>query len=847
MNKLLIVFFMMMGHFLNAQQLEIKVYGNCGMCQERIETAAKSTIGVEKAHWDSDTKILSVQYQMGLFNEQELHQNLAKVGHDTDKVKAQDEVYNGLHSCCQYREHENESVFEDHADHENHDHESNEYLNGIIAEINAQGEEIPLIGATVQWLGDQDGEITDLEGYFSIKRAKNTELVVTYVGYANDTILIEGNSDVKIIMENNVQLDGVEVSANVSSSQISYIETIKVTKVSEKELMKAACCNLSESFETIPSVDVSTTDAVTGKRRIEMLGLAGPYVQITMENMPFARGLSSVNGLSYIPGPWVQGMMINQGSGSVVNGYESISGQINIELKKPDEKDQYFFNLFANEGGRYEFNATSRAKVNDNWSTALLVHGSTLQKNHDRNEDGFLDMPKNKTLSAVNRWKYYSDSGVMGQIGISAYTDNAVGGQVDFNPNSSDRSKIWGADLDTKRFGIWAKRGQVFDNENHKSLGLQFAANYQKQDSYFGVRNYDGTEKSLYFNAIYQTDINQNGHSIKYGASYNYDNIDEKLVDDSYIRNESVVGAFTEYTYAKDDIFTLVAGLRYDYHNDYKSFVTPRLHIRFAPNESFVIRANAGIGRRTPNAIADNLGYLASNRIFIIKSENENTPYGLKQEIATDIGGSITKSFSLFGNEAVISVEAHRINFTNQAVVDVDVSPQSVIISNLNGKSYANSFQTLFEFRPISRLATRLAYRYNDVKTAYQDGLLQKPLNSAHRAFANFEIDFGKSWSFDYTFNWQSDQRLPITGSNPEEFRLSERTNSFFVSNFQITKSWNQVFDLYFGAENIFDQRLENPIVDAAHPFSPYFDASMVWGPIFGRNIYLGLRYRISN
>jgi outer membrane cobalamin receptor len=862
MKSLIYIIVFLFGNIIYAQSsVEIKVYGKCGMCQDRIESTALGTIGVTSAAWAENTQLLKLEVDSFMFEEDELHQKMIGIGHDTDKFRATDDDYDALHTCCKYDRPIDDSYLNNnaHDESDDHDHDGSEdhvldtstsntkLMSGYVFEENESEEEIPIIGANVYWESDNLGTVTDINGLFSLESRVQENLVLSYVGFNNDTLFINQEGDIKVIMQNNIVLDGVDIVQRRGSSEFSFIEPIKILKISEKELMKAACCNLSESFETIPSVDVSTTDAISGKRRIEMLGLAGPYVQITLENMPFARGLAAVNGLSYLPGPWVEGMMLNQGSGSVVNGYESIAGQINIELKKTNHKEDLLVNLFGNEAKRFEFNVTSRSNINEKWNSAQLIHGSIHQENHDRNEDGFLDMPKNKTFGVVNRWSYYSESGVMGQVGISGYYDEVVAGQKGFDPQNSNRSIVWGSENKTKRLALWAKRGMVFEDKPYQSIGLQFSSSYQDQEAYFGLKPYEASHTSLYFNGIFQSRINNENHQYKTGISLNYDNIDEKVELGEFERNEFVPGAFFEYTYTQDETWTIVGGLRADHHNSYGLFVTPRFHLRYAPSETLVFRANAGIGHRTANVFVENMGFFASSRNFIIHSQDNSNPYGLDQEKATGVGASITKVIQLFNNDATLSVEAHHIAFENQIVYDSDFSARELNIYNLSGKSFSNSVQTQFEFRPSNAFVVRLAYRYNDVQTDYLSGRLQKPLNSPHRAFANFEIDLGHSWKLDYTYNWQGSQRLPNTLQNPENLRRPYESNSFTVSNFQVSKSWNEIFDVYIGGENIFDQRIDNPIIDAQNPFSEYFDSSVVWGPIFGRNFYMGVRWRIKN
>jgi outer membrane receptor for ferrienterochelin and colicins len=812
----------------------IAVSGACGMCKDRIEKVALSTIGVKKANYNLEKQELRVEVQEGVFDENELIHSILKAGHDAAGQIAADADYDALHSCCKYRD--------DLPDPD----EINIDLNGGVYERLDNGELLPLIGATVKWLESGNGTVTNLMGEFSLPmNMDDNAIVVSYVGFKADTLHIHEHGFVRIVMVSNTVLDAVEISHKKRTTEISYLDPIKLQNISSKELLKAACCNLAESFDTTPAIDASVTDAVTGTRKIEMLGLAGPYVQITRENIPDVRGLAAVQGLAYTPGPWIESMQLNMGAGSVVNGFESLTGQINIELRKPCHEETLHLNAYASQAGRFEMNYFGRQEVNERWSTATLLHASTRTQRRDHNKDGFLDMPLGKQFSFINRWKYTNGEGQEGQAGIRyTYMDN-LSGQNNFQLNESDRTRVWGADMTTNRIEGWVKRGFVSLDKPYRTLGFQVSGVYHHQDALFGLRRYDAEQKSLYFNSIFQTIIGSTDHQIRTGASFQWDNFHETVVNSHYIRNEWVPGVFGEYTYKGSEKFSWLTGIRLDYHNNFGFFVTPRLNVRYAPQESTVFRIAAGRGQRTESIFAENIGLFASSRQIRVLGTNPNTPYGLNAEVAWNMGFSITQELKLADRNIMLSLDANRVDFENQIVVDFDHSPQEVLFYNLSGKSYANSIQVQAEIEVAKWFDLRLAYRYNDVQTTYGETLLRKPLTSPERAFANAAFDFGRGWKLDYTINRLSEARIPGTQSNPENFRWYQESPAYFISNAQISKSWPNKFEFYLGGENIFDYRLHDPIVAASQPFGPYFDGSMVWGPVMGVNVYAGLRFSL--
>ena len=726
--------------------------------------------------------------------------------------------------------------------------DSNEIISGKIQEKDEHGQLKALIGASVYWSGTTLGTSTDVSGEFSIARTEQTNsLIVSFVGYGNDTINVTKSNHLEILLNRSVDLGVVEVVHRTRSTEISTMDPIKIENIGKKELLKAACCNLSESFETNPSVDVSFTDAVTGTKQIQMLGLSGPYIQITRENMPYVRGISSIYGLTYIPGPWISSIQLNKGMGSVTNGYESIAGQINVELRKPEIDDKLYVTTYTNEKGRVEANVVFNQALSKQLGSGILLHASANPLKHDFNGDGFLDHTINQNFIGINRWKFAGDDGFRMQLGIEGAMSANVAGKSKFEPLTDEGStNIWGMALDLKRVQGWAKFGKVYEDRPWKSVGLQLSASNDNQKSYFGTNRYDARESTLYANLIYQSIFKTTDHNIRIGASAFDDKYDEVLNDTSFTREELTVGAFAEYTYLNKEKFTAVLGVRTDYHNLYGLIFTPRIHLRYKIGEKTVIRASAGRGLRSANIISENKGILASSRTIVIQGDGNDTPYGLQPEIAQNYGLNYTRQFTIDYRDGLFTVDLYKTNFENQIILDLDQDAQKAVFYNLDGLSYAHNIQLQLDYEIVNRLDMRMAYRYNEVKATYNGELLLKPLIASHRSFINLGYETRKYWKFDYTLNWIGQKRIPSTALNPVEYQVAKWSPDYLLMNAQITKTWKEKFEVYLGGENLLNFKQEDPIIASEAPFSPYFDASLVWGPIFGRTMYLGLRYTVK-
>jgi outer membrane receptor for ferrienterochelin and colicin len=816
-----------------------KVFGACEQCKARIELAVKIK-GVKLGIWDVDTKILALEYDSTIVSIDKIQNKILLAGHDLENKKAKDIIYKELPACCKYREME---------DDDKQPVNTETIIKGVVLQDNTKGKFEPLSNASVYWLGTKNGVVSDSLGVFVINMNSTSQrLVVSYTGYKADTISIIHAKDLKIVLASKGQLNEVTVFSRQLGSFIPYLNPIRTQVMTGTELLKAACCNLSESFETNPSVDVSYNDAVTGSKQIQLLGLSGNYTQLTVENLPGPRGLAIPLGLNSIAGPWIESIQLTKGVGSVANGYESIAGQINVELKKPESAEQLLGNIYVNDLGKTDFNLNLASKLNAQWSTALLLHDNFLNNAVDVNKDGFKDLPTGNELSLVNRYKYDNSKGVLGQFGFKILNDNKLGGQVNFDETKDKFTQnFYGLSINTQRYEFFGKMGYVFPQQKYKSIGLQIDAADFQQASYFGQTNYNAKQQSFYSNLIYQSIINSTIHKFRTGLSFQYDKYNENFNISNYTRKEVVPGIFFEYTYTPNEIFSAVLGLRGDDNNLYGSFITPRLNVRYEPITGTVMRLSAGRGQRTANIFAENNSAFVSSRQILITPSILGGAYGLLPEIAWNKGVSIDQKCILFGNAATIGLDYFRNDFSNQVIVDIE-SAKQLKFYNLKGASFSNSFQSELNVTPIKKLDVRIAYRYFDVEETYNGQLKSRPYISKHRAFLSIDYATANEWKFNYTITYNGPKRIVNNIDYPTFAALSTSSPNYYLMNVQVSKTFGKhhPMDIYAGVENIANFFQANLISYAYQPFSPYFDASLVWGPTTGRMFYMGWRIKIK-
>lgn len=726
-------------------------------------------------------------------------------------------------------------------------------VSGKVYGLDDKAKKIPLTGVNVYWAHNHEGTTTDEKGFFSIEKAEDDIeifsdiiddhsdhlLVFSFVGYMNDTIHVHHDMrNFEMVLAAISELEGVEVSARQVGTFISRIDPVVTQQINRHELQRAACCNLSESFETNASVDVSYSDAVTGAKQIEMLGLAGIYSQMMTENIPNYYGLANSYGLMWVPGTWMESIQVSKGTAAVINGYESITGQINVEYKKPDDSEKLFLNLFADSDGRFESNINSAAQVNGNWSTMVYGHLSHNNTKNDHNKDGFLDHPLYTQYNLFHRWKYMGQN-YEAQFGIQYLDEDRTGGQLDFDKNDERSVNTpYGINIHNRRWQAFAKNGLLLNRPN-TSVAMINSYTWHNQEAFFGLRDYRARQNSFYNNLIYQSYINNTQHNFSTGLSYLYNDYDEMLSDSAYRFTERVPGAFFQYTYSAPEKLTLIAGMRVDFHNHFGTFYTPRVHARYAITPKTIIRASAGKGYRTANVIAENISLLASSRDVV-------TIEALDQEEAWNYGMHITQYIDVLGKELTLSAEFYRTEFRNQVIVDMDADISQIRLYNLNGRSYSNSFQVEASYELLPRLDVLAAFRMNDVKMTINDEFQRKPLVNKYKSLltASYATNMNR-WQFDITGQFNGGGRLPDTSGRPEEYRLDETFPSYTILNAQVTRFFRN-WSVYLGGENLLNFTQKHPIIAADDPFGDYFDASLVWGPIMGSKFYIGLRYTID-
>ena len=625
-----------------------------------------------------------------------------------------------------------------------------------------------------------------------------------------------------------------EVTVKADKSDRSRLSVGQMEIISSQDLLRAACCNLGESFTTNPSVDVNYADAATGAQQIRLLGLSGTYVQMLTENVPNYRGVASAYALGYIPGPWMQSIQVSKGASSVKNGYESITGQINVEFKKPQATPFADANLYINSDEKVEANLGANLKLSEKWSTALLGHGEILDKAHDDNGDGFADMPKMRQGSLMSRWAFMSDSYIF-QAAVKALKEHREGGQTAHHSAAATATAPYLIDITNERYEAFAKNAYIIDPEHMTNVALILSGTTHHERGLYGKQHYAADERNGYASLLFETDFDQ-CHSLSAGLSLNHDRLKESLSPTPVPKlgdSETTPGIYAQYTCKMGEKFTLMGGLRWDHSNWWGSFVTPRMHVKYAPADVITLRGSVGKGYRTPHILAENTYLLATNRTLSIGN--------IRQERAWNYGLSAQMNIPIGERTLLLNAEYYYTNFTQQAVIDYDTTPQAITINSMGDgdKSYSHTVQIDATCELLPQLNITTAWRYNDVKSTYGGRLREKPLPSRYKALltASYAPGLGK-WQMDATLQFNGGGRLPDSHGNG---LWNTRFKAYQQLSAQITRFFRH-FSIYAGGENLTNFKQQQPVIAAHDPWSKDFDATMVWGPVHGTVWYVGFR-----
>jgi len=716
-------------------------------------------------------------------------------------------------------------------------------LKGIVYGSNEKSKE-PLDGAVIKWINTKKGTLTDAAGKFEISTEGITDkiIIVSYIGYKKDTINVSEKDFVEVNMQSNFSTQQIVVQDQMKSTFIDNKNT-KTEVITQVELKKAACCDLSGVFGKNSSVDVQVTDILTNTKELKVLGLEGAYTQILVDNLPIMSGLMTKYGVTSLPGTLIDKVTISKGSNSVMQGYESISGIMNVLLKDYGTSDRFMLNGYMNDMLEKQVNLNATVPIKK-WNTLFSLQTVQEAKRIDENNDGFLDAPLITRYMFYNKWKYGNtdDDNTNVTIGLKYLDEKRIGGQTKFNyDNDLGRNNVYGQTVKIQNGDFYSRISQKVGI--NKQLKIFAAGSFFNQDSYYGITKYNAKQRNVYLNSVYEFPVADKQY-LRIGASYRYENILEdikflqpvnKTYAGQYEKNESIPGVFSEASLdIKDWNTSIIAGLRLDYHNKYNLITTPRILIRQELSKLTVLRASFGTGFRTVNLFSEYSNLLASGRNILFPEE-------LKSEKMINYGMDLLQHYDFKVIAGNVNFDFYRTNFSNKIIPNYEANSLAVTFEN-NDNAVSNVFQVESNMTILKNLEFKLTYKLID-QYYYENGKkIEQPFNSKHRILTSLSYSpYDRNWNVNFTGQWFGKQTLPSTKDYPVEFQRPEESDSYMLINGQVSKFFKH-FEIYVGVENLLNFKQENPIIDPQNPFSQNFDTSYIWGPTSGRTFYLGFR-----
>lgn len=712
---------------------------------------------------------------------------------------------------------------------------------------NQNGEALP--GATIQW-ASTSGTVTNQLGHYQIDDFYLPDtLFVGYVGFESvDTFLTEWpDGHLDFILSDGSQLATLEVADRQKGNFTSTLAARNVESITSSELKKAACCNLGESFETNPSVDISYADPLTGSREIQLLGLRGAYTELLVEKRPALNGLATPHALDYIPGTWLESIQIGKGAGSVQSSPNGIAGSINSELLKPWREPSLFVNAYGGHRGRVELNVHLAKAMDDRWSQSLMAHGGFRQNRHDHDFDRFQDMTDIKEAIGLYRL-FYRGPDLMAQFNVHGILDRRSGGQTSVHNHGQPILDPYRMEQSNRRLEVFGKLGFLGFDQDYKSMGFIWQLATHELDNIYGLVDHRASQRSAYANWLYQTIIGTTEHRLTMGISGQFDDYDEWLGEVDYSRENRQVGAYVEHSWVRESLDEADAGstvlatsLRLDHQNLAGWQFTPRFNAKFNFGEEQALRFSVGRGWRVPQLPTDQLRWLPSSRVFTVLGQPN-------VESSWNYGLNYTTRFSMGKREGSLTVDLYRTDFQNQLVVDADTDINRLLLYNVGGESYAQVVMAAVTLEPLDRLEIKLAGKINDAQQTYIDGEKRRvPLIPEYRLLVAADLNL-RRWRFNAHWQYVGPQRLPNHEDIPETVFVAQPqvSPSYGLLSGQITYRYRDNVEFYAGVENATNFRQANAIIGSFGPFEEYFDATQVYAPIMGSNVYLGLRYNLQ-
>ena len=719
-------------------------------------------------------------------------------------------------------------------------------------------EGIPLEGASVIVKDFNFGTITDASGAFSLSLSniKNPKITISYLGYKSFNLKITkiSNDLGNIELVSDDKLDEVVISGTLKP--VSRLKSPVSVEVYAESFFKAnPTSSIFEALDIINGVRPQLNCNVCSTGDIHINGQEGSYTMILIDGLPTVSGLSSVYGLSGIPQSLIERIEIIKGPASTLYGSEAIGGVINLITKIPENASRFSFDSFTSNWGDLNLDLGHQYRLSKKINGLLGVNYFKYSNPVDNNSDGFTDLTLQDRISVFNKLNIGKRLSFASRF---VYEDR-WGGEMNWNPTFRGGNLVYGESIYTSRVELFGT--YKFNNE----ISFQFSFNDHNQNSVYGTTLFKADQSIAFGQFIWNRTIKK--HDLVIGAAYRFtfydDNTTATFNEFLGINKEEITqlpGVFIQDEIKFNELNSLLLGFRYDYNSIHGTIFTPRLNYKISNQDlSSILRISIGSGYRIAQIFTEDHAALTGARDVVFLND-------LDPETSWNINlNYVYKMYLKQGHILNFDASIFRTDFSNKILPNYDTDPNLIIFDNLSGKSVTQGISLNFNSVFQNGLRISLGATYID---SYIDskGLKTIPyLTEKFQGVWNIKYEFQKSnITLDFTGTITGPLKLPLLGDLDPRSQFSP---TFNIINLQLTKGWNNSYELYGGVKNILNfTPADNSIARAFDPFdrevkfdasgaaqvspgNPYaltFDPSYVYASNQGSRFFIGFRYYLN-
>lgn len=724
-----------------------------------------------------------------------------------------------------------------------------------------EGEGIP--GVSVLVLETGQGTATDAEGSFKITSVSQSNITIQFSAIGYKTIIIpwdlktQGSSMGSIELTGDVMaLDEVVVRSG-TLKEVSKMESpIPVEVYRPAFFKKNPTPNIYDALQNVNGVRPQLNCNVCNTGDIHINGLEGPYTMVLLDGMPIVSGLSTVYGLSGIPNSLVEQVEIVKGPASSIYGSEAVGGLINIITKDPAKASIISADAFGTTWGEFNIDLGTKINVGKKAQSLLGVNYFNFDQVIDKNNDNFTDLTLQHRISVFNKWQFDRKNNRLFSLAGRYYYEDRWGGETNWTPEFRGGNQIYGESIYTQRKEFTAS----YQLPLEKKILLNASVNSHDQNSVYGDMVFNAQQNIAFTQLVWDEQIGN--HSLLTGATYRYTYYNDDTPATNNADRVHLPGLFIQDELTVNKKFKALTGVRYDYDRRHGNIISPRIALKWTPNNKNILRLNMGTGFRVVNVFTEDHAALSGAREVIITDELNpertiNTNINYVKQIPTNYG---------FIN---IDASAWYTYFDNKILPDYETNPNQIIYDNLSGHAVSKGVSMNFDISFTFPLKIMAGTTLMDVSTIEKNELGQE-IKSRQLLTERFTSTWSMSYSLDriglsidYTGNLYGPMRLPLLGElDPRD----EYSPWWSIQNIQVTQKLKSGLEVYGGIKNLLDftparnsiARANDPfdrnvtfengtvVQTASNPFALTFDPTYVYAPFQGIRAFLGLRYSLK-